>query len=238
MQLGLSRRHRHIELQSEKGQLHLSKVHPEKNLAHSLIHTASAKKMLAKLRVLNEAAEIGALSTVLSQELASLGSSSSLVGVVTAEPPAMANQLRQLALRQSDYESFSQACFERTSLTLPSLSLQESDYKSFSKPSFERQSLTFSSLSLQSNSFESLTDNSLSLSEDNLDSLILPSCSLQSENAHSLPLQSLSFTSDSLEETEKDKEHSLERGGAGTNSLSPDILQEELCHLELTEMNG
>ena len=106
MQLGLSRRNKHIELQSEKGQLHLSKVHPEKNLAHSLIHNASAKRMLAKLRVLNEAAEIGALSTVLSQDLASLGSSFSLVGVVTAEPPAMANQLRQLALRKSDYESF------------------------------------------------------------------------------------------------------------------------------------
>ena len=159
MQLGLSRRNKHIELQSKKGQLHLSKVHPEKNLAHSLIHNASAKRMLAKLRVLNEAAEIGALSTVLSQDLASLGSSSSLVGVVIAEPPAMANQLRQLALRKSDYESFSQSCFERPSLTLPSLSLQ-------------------------SNSFESLTVNSLSLSEDNLDSLILPSCSLQSENAH------------------------------------------------------
>ena len=99
MQLGLSRRHKHIELRSEKGQLHLSKVHPEKNLAHSLIHNASAKRMLAKLRVLTEAAEIVALSTVLSQDLASLGSSSSLAGVVTAEPPAMANhQLRQLAL--------------------------------------------------------------------------------------------------------------------------------------------
>ena len=103
MQLGLSRRHKHIELQSKKGQLHLSKVHPEKNLAHSLIHNASAKRMLAKLRVLNEAAKIGALSTALSQNLASLGSSSSLVGVVIAEPPAMENQLRQLALRKSDF---------------------------------------------------------------------------------------------------------------------------------------
>ena len=210
MQLGLSRRNKHIELQSEKGQLHLSKVHPEKNLAHSLIHNASAKKMLAKLRVLTEAAEIGALSTVLSQDLASLGSTSSLVGVVIAEPPAMANQLRQLALRKSDYESFSQSCFERPSLTLPSLSLQ-------------------------SNSLESLTVNSLSLSEDNLDSLILPSCSLQSENASSLTLQSLSFTSDSLEETEKAKAHNLEKGGAETNSFAQDSLQEELSHLELTE---
>ena len=213
MQLGLSRRHKHIELQSEKGQLHLSKVHPEKNLAHSLIHNASAKRMLAKLRVLNEAAEIGALSTVLSQDLASLGSSFSLVGVVTAEPPAMANQLRQLTLRQSDYESFSQSCFERQSLTLPSLSFQ-------------------------SNSFESLTVYSLSLSEANLDSLILPSCSLQSENAHSLTLQSLSFASDSLEEIEKKTAHSLAKGGAETNSFAQDSLQEELCHFELVDGNA
>ena len=49
MQLGLSRRHKHIELQREKGQLHLSKVHPEKNLAHSLIHNASAKGCLQSL---------------------------------------------------------------------------------------------------------------------------------------------------------------------------------------------
>ena len=241
MQLGLSRRHKHIELQSEKGQLHLSKVHPEKNHAHSLIHSASATKMLAKLRVLNEAAETGALSTVLSQDLASVGSSFSLVGVVTPlqlNPPAMAYQLRQLALRQSDYESFSQTCFERTSLILPSLSLQKSDYESFRKPSFERQSLTLPSLSLQSNSFESLTEHSLSLSEDNLDSLILPSCSLQSENASSLTLQSLSFTSNNLEEIEKDKAHNLEKGGDETNSFAQDSLQEELCYLELGDGNA
>ena len=119
MQLGLSRRNKHIELRSEKGQLHLSKVHPEKNLAHSLIHNASAKRMLAKLRVLTEAAEIGALSTVLSQDLASLGSSSSLVGVVIAEPPAMANhQLRQLAFPKSVYESFRQNLLRETELDL------------------------------------------------------------------------------------------------------------------------
>ena len=125
----------------------------------------------------------------------------------------MANQLRQLALRKSDYESFSQACFERPSLTLPSLNSQ-------------------------SNGLESLTMNSLSLSEDNLDSLILPSCSLQSENASSLTLQSLSFTSDSLEETEEDKAHSLAKGGAETNSFAQDSLPEELCHFELADENA
>ena len=243
MQLGLSRRHKHIELQSEKGQLHLSKVHPEKNLAHSLTNNASGQRMLAKLRVLTEAAETEALSTVLSQDLASLGSSSSLVGVVQAKPPAMANQLRQLALRQSDYESFSQPSFERMSLTLPSLSLSKSESESFSQSCFERQSLTLHSLSLaepslQSNSLESLTETSLSLAEDNQDSLILPSCSLQSENASSLTLQSLSFKSDSLEEIEKDKAHSLAKGGAETNSFAQDRLQEELCYFELVDGNA
>ena len=200
--------------------------------------------MLAKLRVLKGAAEIGALSTVLSQgELASVGSGSSLVGVVQAEPPAMANQLRQLAFRQSDYESFSQSCFERQSLTLTSLSLQKSDQESLTRSCFERPSLTLHSLSLadaslQSNSLASLTENSLSLTESNSASLILPSCSLQTDNESSLTLQSLSFKSDSLEETEKETAHNLAKGGAETNSFPQDRLQEELCPLELDNENA
>ena len=47
-QLGLSRRNKHIQL---RGQLQISKVHPNKNLAHSLSHNASDKTMLAKLRI-------------------------------------------------------------------------------------------------------------------------------------------------------------------------------------------
>ena len=185
MQLGLSRKNKRIQLRTSNGQLHLSKVIPDKNLASSLTNIASdSTRMLAKLRVLTEAAEIVALTTVRGQCLASFGFSSSLVGGVIAENPAMAtHQLRQLDLTKSDYESFSQTCFERQSLTLHSLSLAKA--------------------SLQSNSLESLTETSLSFSADNSDSLILPSCSLQSENANSLTLQSLSFTSDSLEETEK-----------------------------------
>ena len=65
MQLGLSRRNKHIQLRSEKSQLQLSKVHPDKNLAYSLTNNASgSKRMLAKLRVVTEAAESLALSTV------------------------------------------------------------------------------------------------------------------------------------------------------------------------------
>ena len=74
-QLGLSRRNKHIQL---RGQLQLSKVHPNKNLAHSLSHNASDKTMLAKLRIDTEAAETVALSTVQGPCLASFVSSSSL----------------------------------------------------------------------------------------------------------------------------------------------------------------
>ena len=97
MQLGLSRRNKHIKLRSEKSQLQLSKVHPNKNLAHSLTNTASDQKMLAKLRIDTEAAEILALSTVQGHCLASFGSSSSLlVGMVAAKPSPMAKpQLRK-----------------------------------------------------------------------------------------------------------------------------------------------
>ena len=261
MQLGLSRKNKQIELAIDKGQLYLSKVPPQKNLAHSLIHNASEQKMLAKLRVLKGAAETGALSTVLSPEmLAFVGSSSSLVGVVQEEPPAMANQLRQLALKQSVYESFSQSCFERQRLTLPSLSFdkpnlqstnlqslnlsslsfQKSDQESLTQPSFARQSLTEKSLSLddaslQSNSLASLTEESLSLKGSNSDSLILHSCSLRTDNESSLTLQSLSFENVSLEETEKEAAHSFAKGGAETNSLPQKTLQTELCQLELKE---
>ena len=196
----------------------MSKVIPDKNLAHNLTNIASdPTRMLAKLRVLTEAAEIVALTTVRGQCLASFGSS--LVGMILVEPSPMAtHQLRQLDLTKSDYESFSRTCFERQSLTLHSLSLAKA--------------------SLQSNSLESLTRSSLSLSADNSDSLILPSCSLQSENANSLTLQSLSFKSDSLEETEKKTAHSLANGGAATNSFSQDSLQDDLCHVELEDENA
>ena len=86
MQLGLSRKNKRIQLRTSNGQLHLSKVIPDKNLAHSLTNIASdSTRMLAKLRVLTEAAEIVALTTVRGQCLASFGFSSSLVGGVIAE---------------------------------------------------------------------------------------------------------------------------------------------------------
>ena len=125
MQLGLSRRNKHIQL---RDQLQLSKVHPSKNLAHSLIHNASGRQVLAKLRVFKGAAETLALSIVLS--FASFVPSSSLVvGMVTLEPPMEKLQLRQLALSESCIESLSKNLADKSlaSLTLPSLSLEKID---------------------------------------------------------------------------------------------------------------
>ena len=126
-QLGLSRRNKHQQL---RGQLQISKVHPSKNLAHSLSHNASDKTMLAKLRINPEVAETGALSTVFGQWSAFLFSSSSLlVGMVHLEPPKMEKpQLRQLALSDSEAcnESLSKNLADKSlaSLTLCSLSFQ------------------------------------------------------------------------------------------------------------------
>ena len=139
MQLGLSRRNKHIQL---RDQLQLSRVHPTKNLAHSLTHNASGRKVLAKLRVNTGAAETLALSTVIS--FASFVPRSSLVvGMVNLEPPKMESlQLRQLALSQSEtcLESLSKNLADKSlaSLTLPSLSLTEKQLKELDLAQLER----------------------------------------------------------------------------------------------------
>ena len=70
LELGLSRRNKHIQL----GQLRISKVLPQKNLAHSLANNAPRQMLLAKLRIDKEAAKTGALLSVFGQGLASLES--------------------------------------------------------------------------------------------------------------------------------------------------------------------
>ena len=232
-QLGLSRRNKHIQL---RGQLQLSKVHPNKNLAHSLSHNASDKTMLAKLRIDTEAAETVALSTVQSPCLASFVSSSSLViGMVNLEPPKMESlQLRQLALSQSEtcLESLSKNLADKSlaSLTLPNLSLQRRDSESLTltRWSFPIVSLTLPSLSRIRDRFHSLPLHSLSLTKGNSESLTLQSLSLIEENR----FQTDNFKEDSFEDgSEKEFEESLahtflERR-AGTNSFSKISLQEK-----------
>ena len=198
MQLGLSRKNKRLQLRSENGQLHLCKVIPDKNLACSLTNIASdSDRMLAKLRVFTGAAEIGALFAVPGQGLASFGCSSSLVGGVIAETPAMAShQLRQLDLTEPDYESFRRTSFERSSLTLPSLRLQKSNQESFNRSCFKRQSLTLHSVSLAKTSLQRISVQSL-----NLHSLSLAKTSLQRTSVQSLNLHSLSLAKTSLQRT-------------------------------------
>ena len=187
MQLGLSRRNRHKQLQD---QLKISRVHPYKNLAESLIYNASGEEVLAKLRIDTGAAETLALPTELC--FASFVPSSSLVvGMVSLELPMEKPQLRQLALSESCNESLSKNLAERSlpSLTLPSLSLEKID----------SDSLTLCSLSLplsKGDRFSSLTEKSLSLTEANLDSLIFANWSLPTG---SLTLDNLSRTEDRLQ---------------------------------------
>ena len=229
MQLGLSRRNKHIPL---KCQLQLSKVHPKKNLAHSLTNNASGKRMLAKLRVDTEAAGTLALSTVRGQDVASFGVNSSfLVGMVAAEPSLMEKpQLRKPACFKS--VSFVRTCLESlsrnfadksvTSLTLHSLSLQRSKLESLTLPSWSLpiDSLTLPSLSRTGDRFHSLTLHSLSLTKGNLQSLTLQSLSLIAENRlQTISFKEAIFGEGSLEETAESFEHSFAERGAGTNSF-------------------
>ena len=92
LQLGLSRRKRHVQLRTKDGQLQLSKVLPVKNLADGLtknLSTASFHRLLPKLMVHTRAVESQALLTRLSREKpASFFSSSSsfFIGMVALHP--------------------------------------------------------------------------------------------------------------------------------------------------------
>ena len=253
MQLGLSRRNRHIQVGD---QLQLSRVSPSKNLAHSLIHNPPSQMLLAKLRVNKGAAETLALSTVLS--FASFVSSSSLVvGMVSLEHPKMeSEQLRQLALK-------SETCFESLSKNLADKSLPSLTVPSLSLETIDSDSLTLCSLSFQlsrRDRFSSLTKMSLSLREANLHSLILsnwsfPTGSLtlynlsrREDRLQSLTLQSLSLNQENgfqrmsfeqvslqdgnLKETENTLANNIASGGAETNSLPQHSFEDQLAGKE------
>ena len=211
LELGLSRRNKHIQL----GQLRISKVLPHKNLAHSLANNAPRQMLLAKLRIEKEAAETGALLSVFGQGLASLVSRASfLVGMVALEQPPMAQlHPRQLVfLKPAD--SFTKSFQKRLpmslqSLTLQSLSLEkdQSDSLTLHSWSFATYSLYLDSLSLLQDSFRSLNWMSLSFQNCNSQSLILHSFHDKRDRLCSLTLPSLSlikgncFTRMSFEQT-------------------------------------
>ena len=248
-QLGLSRRNRHIQL---GGQLRLSKVHPSKNLAHSLSHIAPEQMMLAKLKMNTEASKILALSTVRCPGIACLSSSSSLlVGMVSVVPPPMASQLRQLAcptkscdksllktLQSLTFESLSLDRREGDSLTVQSLSFTRGILESLTLESLSRIrdrlcSLTWHSLSLQRIDSQSLTLQSLSLNEDTFQSNSFPEDSLDQENlAHTLGKRT-GTNSFSSHRFEKDQ---LTRKEAKTNSLLHLSLQKRILSLRLCSL--
>ena len=230
-QLGLSRRNKHQQL---RGQLQISKVHPNKNLAHSLSHNASEQSMLAKLRINPKGDETGALSTVFGQRSAFLLSSSSFVGMVSLEHPKMEQpQLRQLALISSEScnESLSEnlANTSLASLTLCSLSLERSTLESWSFPT---PSLTLRSLIPAKDRLHSLTMQSLSLEECSLQSLTGQSLSLIDRNC----FPNLSFRKVSLEDGNQELEENLAinllQRRAETNSFFRMSLQEKKPHKE------
>ena len=232
IQLGLSRRNKHIQL---RGQLQLRKVRPDKNLAHSLTNNASGKRVLAKLRVNTGAAETVALSTVRGHSLASfVPSSSLLVGMVNLEPPKMESlQLRQLALSQSEtcLESLSKNLADKSlaSLTLPSLSLQRSN----------SQSLTLPSLSQTGDRFHSLTLHSLSFANGSLQSLILQTLSLIAQNCFlRISFKELLFGTGSLKELDETLAHQLATRRAETNSFSHHSFEKDQLAAREAETNS
>ena len=94
MQLGLSRKERHIDLWHWFGQFQLSKVPPHQNLAESLTYNLSASglhRLLPQLKMHTRPAELLALSTALAGEVAFFRSSSSsfFIGMLR-KAPAMA----------------------------------------------------------------------------------------------------------------------------------------------------
>ena len=187
MQLGLSRRNKHIEIGSGNGQLKMSRIHPEKNLAQSLTNnpTASIQHwLLPKLRLASKAVQLWSLCTGLGDEQTCLSPSSSLmVGMLTAEAPKMAKpHLRKLALQKSVTDSFHRTSFASLPKILPSLSLES------------RASLTLHRLSFQRDSLSSLTLQSLSIQKDSLSQLDLIQRELTESQLTQLDLEELELT--------------------------------------------
>ena len=192
MQLGLSRRNKHLQLD---GQLSLSRVLPSKNLAQSLANNAPDETMLAKLRRDKETSEIGALSTVFGEGLASLVSSSSLLVGMVAVKPSQMDKLSPCQLAFPKSVSFVRSSPE-------SLTRNFADSLAMSLASLTWISLSFlcDSLTLCSKSLErcNWTLHSLSQKVDRLPSLTLHSWNLATLILQSLTLYSWSFAIASL----------------------------------------
>ena len=105
VQLGLSRKARHLDLFSWFGQFQLSKVGFQSNLAESLTYnlgTSGLHKLLPKLRMHTRTAEMLALHTELAEEVALFGSSSGsfFIGSLSQAPAMEELCTSQLASEQ------------------------------------------------------------------------------------------------------------------------------------------
>ena len=246
MQLGLSRRNKHLQLD---GQLRLSRVLPHKNLAQSLADNAPDETVLAKLRIDKEAAKTGALSTVFGEGLASLVSSSSLLVGMVAVKPSQMEKLSPCQLAFPKSVSFVRSCPESltrnfadsfamslASLTWISLSFLCDSLTLYSK-SLDRCNLSLQSLSQRVARLPSLTLHSLSLATGILQSLILYSwsfataslilysLSLEKDRLQRLTLQSLSLRKENGFEPVSFKEESFDEG---TEELDKNLAHNKL----------
>ena len=101
-QLGLSNKHRHMDLRCRLGQFQLSKVLSNKNLAEQLadnLRASDLHRLLAKLQIHHQPAEMLALSTSLGGEEVAFfqtSSSSFYIGVLSLQPSMSQLDLAQL----------------------------------------------------------------------------------------------------------------------------------------------
>ena len=101
-QLGLSNKHRHMDLRCSLGQFQLSKVLSNKNLAEQLadnLRASDLHRLLAKLQIHHQPAEMLALSTSLGGEEVALfqtSSSSFYIGALSVQPSLTLPSLSEL----------------------------------------------------------------------------------------------------------------------------------------------
>ena len=149
MQLGLSKKERHIDLWHWFGQFQLSKVPPHQNLAESLTYNLSASglhRLLPQLKMHTRPAEMLALPTELAGEVAFFRSSSSnfFIGMLR-KAPAMAQLGSEQLLGKELGKPINIP--ELESALLSETSLQSDELvAAYSTDSFQHQSLQLDEL--------------------------------------------------------------------------------------------
>ena len=169
MQLGLSRKARHLELHSRFGQFQLSKVGPQSNLAESLTYklgTSGLHRLLPRLKMHTRAAEKLALHTELGLgEVASFESSSGsfLIGSLTQNPAMEQLCASPLCSEQLlDESALSNESLRENELAAAYSTASFQD-DSFERITFQQNQLVaaYSQTSLHSQSLEELEEDSL-----------------------------------------------------------------------------